>query len=120
MHWRNGLALLTTTNPDRTHVEKRIWRCEASGNASETNRCVIDRVMRYRGSVTPEVDAGGSSRNGIGLKGSAVGGRNDSDHAVGYLVRRSTNPIDVGKNPNIGLRYRIACKRPAVAVWTQV
>ena len=104
----NRLALLTTTSPDGVHVEKRIWRCEARGNISKTNRCVIDRVMRHRGSVTVEPNPRGSSRNGIGLKGSIDRPNNDSDPAIGYLVRRSTNPIFRGVNPNIRLRYRIA------------
>jgi len=104
----NGLALLTTTSPEGTHVENIIWRCEARGNISETNVCVIDRVMRYRGSATVELDAGGSSRNGIGLKGSIGRPNNDSETAIGYPVRRSTNPIYRGVNPNIRLRNRIA------------
>jgi hypothetical protein len=104
----NGLAVLTTTSPEGTHVENIIWRCKARGNLIETNACVIDRVMRHRGSVTPELDAGLSPGNGIGLKVRVIGGYKDSYAAIGYPVRRSTNPIFRGVNPNIRLRNCIA------------
>src|SRR5437879_6222969 len=74
----NGAAVLTTTGPEGTHIENIIWRCEARGHTIETNARVVDRVMRHRGSETTEVDASGSPRNGIGLKGSIVGGYSDS------------------------------------------
>jgi hypothetical protein len=86
----------TTIGPDGIHVEKLVYRCVASGNISKAYRCAIDRVVHYSGSVTVELDTGGSFRNGVGLKGTADCANHNSGRGVGYFVRVSNNPSAQG------------------------